>query len=320
MAQNGIIPINCQNNQRRIASWFKMIRGKYQLFLFILIPLIWLFVFKYLPLAGLQIAFRKYELRSLISESKWVGIKYFTRFFSSYEFERVIKNTLMTSLYSLAASFPIPIILALCLNSVEAIRFKKFVQTLTYIPHFISTVVLVGMIIQFLNPRIGLYGIIYFRLTGSFPEDILGNSKAFYHLYVWSGIWQNMGWSSIVYMAALSSVDAQLHEAAQIDGASRFQRCCHVDLPSILPTATILLIMNSGSILSVGFEKAYLMQNSLNLETSEVISTYVYKVSIVNGTDFSYGTAIGLFNSLINLAVLSLVNYFAKRINETSLW
>lgn len=291
-----------------------------QLFLFVLIPVIWLVIFKYVPMTGLQVAFRKYRMRASISSCEWVGLSYFEQFFSSYEFERVIRNTIVTSLYSLLAGFPIPILLALSVNVVENVYCKKFVQTLTYIPHFISTVVLVGMMIQFLNPRIGLYAIISRRISGKYPPDILGNAKAFYHIYVWSGVWQNMGWSSIIYIAALSSVDSQLHEAAEIDGASRFQRCIHIDFPCILPTAIILLIMSSGSILSVGFEKVFLMQNSLNLETSEVISTYVYKVSIANGNDFSYGTAIGLFNAVINLLILTIVNSISKRVSETSLW
>lgn len=299
---------------------FRSIYRARQLFFILLLPLIWLVVFKYAPMVGVQIAFRDFKIRAGMWGSEWIGVENFIKFFQSYQFSRVMKNTLVLSFYSLIAGFPLPIVLALALNALPSQRYKKFVQTLTYIPHFISTVVLVGMILQLFNPRIGLYGTFGRMLTGRAPNDILGSANVFPHLYVWSGIWQNMGWSSIIYMAALSAVDAQMHEAAQIDGAGRLQRCLHIDLPSILPTAVILLIMNAGSVMSVGFEKVYLMQNSLNLRASEVISTYVYKVSIQDGSDFSYGAAIGLFNSVVNLAMLALVNSIAKRVGETSLW
>lgn len=296
------------------------IRKHYQLFLFLLIPLIWLIVFHYTPMAFIQIAFRNYKIRLGMWGSKWVGLHHFVKFFQSYQFERVLKNTIVLSFYSLIAGFPLPILLALCMNAMMGTRYKRFVQTVTYIPHFISTVVLVGMLTQFMNPRIGIYGQLGYLLTGTQPRDILGSAAAFPHLYVWSGIWQGTGWSSIIYMAALSSVDAELHEAAQIDGASRFQRCLHIDLPSILPTAMILLIMSMGNVMSVGFEKVYLMQNQLNLSSSEVISTYVYKVSISDGSDFSYGTAIGLFNSVVNLLLLVTVNAVSRKVTSSSLW
>lgn len=296
------------------------LRKHYQLFLFMLIPLILLIVFHYLPMAFIQIAFRKYTIRAGMWNSEWVGLHHFIKFFQSYQFERVFKNTLVLSFYSLLAGFPLPILLALCMNVMTGSRYKRFVQTMTYIPHFISIVVLVGMLTQFMNPRIGIYGKLGFLLTGVQPKDILGSAAAFSHLYVWSSVWQGTGWSSIIYMAALSSVDGGLHEAAQIDGASRFKRCIHIDLPSILPTAVILLIMSMGNIMSVGFEKVYLMQNQLNLSSAEVISTYVYKVSISDGSDFSYGTAIGLFNSLVNLLILVTVNAVSRKVTASSLW
>lgn len=296
------------------------LRKYYQLYLFLLIPLLWLIIFHYTPMSFVQVAFRRFKIRDGIWGSEWVGLYHFEKFFSSYQFGRVLKNTLTLSLYSLAAGFPLPILLAVCLNALRGARFKRFVQTVTYIPHFISTVVLVGMVIQFLNPRIGLYGTLAQWLTGTQPRDILGSAQAFSHIYVWSDIWQNMGWSSIIYMAALSSVDAELHEAAEIDGASRLKRCLYIDFPSILPTAVILLIMSVGNVMSVGFEKAYLMQNQLNLSASEVISTYVYKVSIANGNDFSYGTAIGLFNSMVNLVLLFSVNAISRKVTSSSLW
>ena len=297
------------------------VRRRWQLFLFLLIPVIWVLIFNYAPMVGIQIAFRKYKIRDGIWGSRWVGLANFTKFFGSYQFQRVLVNTIRVSLYSLAAGFPLPIVLALCMNALTNQRYKKFIQTLTYIPHFISTVVMVGMLMQIFNSNTGLYGRLGWLFTGQRPEDILSQASVFPHMYVWSGVWQGMGWSSILYMAALSSVDASLHEAAEIDGASRFQRCIYIDFPCILPTATILLIMNAGNIMSVGFEKVFLMQNSLNLSTSEVISTYVYKVSLTaSGSDFSYGTAIGLFNSVINLMLLVIVNFISKRLTENSLW
>ena len=297
------------------------VRRRWQLFLFLLIPVIWVLIFNYAPMVGIQIAFRKYKIRDGIWGSRWVGLANFTKFFGSYQFQRVLVNTIRVSLYSLAAGFPLPIVLALCMNALTNQRYKKFIQTLTYIPHFISTVVMVGMLMQIFNSNTGLYGRLGWLFTGQRPEDILSQASVFRHMYVWSGVWQGMGWSSIIYMAALSSVDASLHEAAEIDGASRFQRCIYIDFPCILPTATILLIMNAGNIMSVGFEKVFLMQNSLNLSTSEVISTYVYKVSLTaSGSDFSYGTAIGLFNSVINLMLLVIVNFISKRLTENSLW
>ena len=297
------------------------VRRRWQLFLFLLIPVIWVLIFNYAPMVGIQIAFRKYKIRDGIWGSRWVGLANLTKFFGSYQFQRVLVNTIRVSLYSLAAGFPLPIVLALCMNALTNQRYKKFIQTLTYIPHFISTVVMVGMLMQIFNSNTGLYGRLGWLFTGQRPEDILSQASVFPHMYVWSGVWQGMGWSSIIYMAALSSVDASLHEAAEIDGASRFQRCIYIDFPCILPTATILLIMNAGNIMSVGFEKVFLMQNSLNLSTSEVISTYVYKVSLTaSGSDFSYGTAIGLFNSVINLMLLVIVNFISKRLTENSLW
>lgn len=300
----------------------KMMKRRWQMYLFLLIPLVWLIVFKYFPMVGIQIAFRDYKIRYGIWGSEWVGLEQFAKFFKSYQFERVLSNTIRLSLYGLIAGFPLPILLALCLNAVLNLKYKKFAQTLLYIPHFVSTVVLVGMVLQIFNIRVGLYGYFGRLFTGVTPQDLLGTASAFPHIYVWSGVWQSMGWSSIIYIAALSSVDAELHEAAQIDGASRFQRCIHIDFPSILPTATILLIMNTGNVLSVGFEKTYLLQNPLNLRASEVISTYVYKVSMVAGgsNDFSYGTAIDLFNSVVNMSLLVCVNMISRKVGETSLW
>ncbi len=306
---------------RRKTKFRKEYLNNWQLYLMLLLPVIWLLVFCYAPMSGIQIAFKDFKIRQGIWGSPWVGFDNFERFFTSYQFFRVLKNTLVISLYSLVASFPLPIVLALSLNVVRKAAYKKFVQMVTYIPHFISVIVIVGMILQMFNSRIGLYGTVYTALTGQPAPDILSKASAFPHLYVWSGVWQEVGWGSIIYLSALSAVDPALHEAAIVDGASRFKRVLVLDLPTVLPTATIMLIMNAGRIMTIGFEKVYLMQNDLNLTTSEIISTYVYKVSLgPTGGDFSLGAAIGLFNSVINLVLILLVNAVTKRMGGTSLW
>ena len=294
----------------------------WQLYLFLLIPLAWLIIFCYVPMSGIQLAFRKFTIQGGIWHSPWVGLEYFKRFFHSPQLGRILPNTIILSFYSLIAGFPLPVIFAICLNALTGKYFKKTVQTITYMPHFISTVVLVGMLYQIFNDRIGLYGAISRAVTGSPPKDIFAEADAFRHMHVWSGIWQNLGWGSIIYLAALSGVDLSLHDSAQIDGASRFQRVLYIDLPAIIPTIVVMLILRSGHIMSVGFEKTYLLQNQLNLSKSEVISTYVYKVGLASGgqSDYSYSTAIGLFNSLVNMMILVTVNFISKRVSETSLW
>ena len=297
------------------------IREHWQLYLFLIAPLAVIILFSYVPMGGIVLAFKKYDYRLGIWKSPWVGMKYFNRFFHSYQFKRVLTNTLSISFYSLLASFPLPILFALMLNAVPYPRFRKCVQTVTYMPHFISTVVMVGLLMQIFNARTGIFGVTWKAITGENAPDLFGIASAFPHLYVWSGVWQGTGWNSIIYFAALSGVDKQLHEAAEIDGANRFQRVWHIDLPCILPTASIMLIMAAGRVMSLGFEKIYLMQNSLNIAASEVISTYVYKVGIVTGGgDFSFGTAVGLFNSVVNFILLMTVNFVCKRLGGSSLW
>jgi len=304
-----------------MGKWKKRLINSWEYYVFLAIPLTYLILFAYIPMAGAQIAFRHFTPIGGIWGSQWVGLKNIIKFFQSYQFARVVPNTLRVSIYALLAGFPIPIFFALLLNLMNNGKLKKTIQTVTYIPHFISTVVLVGMLVRFCSPINGVYGqlIKLFNLHGI---DILAQPGAFPHLYVWSGVWQNFGWSSIIYLAALAGVSSELHEAAEIDGASRFQRVIHIDFPSILPTATILLILGFGQIMGVGFEKVFLMQNSLNLRTSEVISTYVYKVGIASAgmNDYSYATAIGLFNSVINLIMAGGVNALTRRMSETSLW
>ncbi|NLD86965.1 MAG: sugar ABC transporter permease [Clostridiales bacterium] len=295
----------------------------WQLYLFCVIPLAYLLIFNYYPMFGVQIAFKSYTASKGIWGSQWVGLKHFKTFFTSYQFSRTIINTLRISVYSLLTGFPLAIVFALMLNLVRNARIKKWIQTITYVPHFISTIVIVGIIFQLFNPVTGVYGYIYRIFNpGEYPVDLFTKADVFPHMYIWSGIWQQLGWSSIIYIAALAGVDPELHEAAEIDGANRWQRIWTIDLPAILPTASIMLILRFGSIMSVGYEKVYLMQNDLNLVKSEVISTYIYKVGLKSATTFSYGTAIGLFNSVINCTLLVLVNWIAGRFGEggTSLW
>jgi len=288
-------------------------------FYVMIIPaLAYFIVFHYAPMYGVIIAFQDYKPFKGISGSAWVGIKHFHDFITGPFFWRLIRNTLSINLGMLVFGFPLPILFALLLNEVRSVGFKRVVQTITYMPHFISTVVLVGMLHQVFNPVTGLYGNIYrLFVPGEYPVDILAKSYSFRHMYVWSGIWQNLGWNTIIYMAALSGVDPELHEAAQIDGATRLKRVWYIDLPVLLPTASILLIMNSGSIMSVGFEKVYLMQNSLNLVQSEVISTYVYKTGLGGqANQLSYSAAIGLFNNIINGILLVVVNTLSKKLSD----
>jgi putative aldouronate transport system permease protein len=269
---------------------------------------------------GVIIAFKDFSPRRGILGSEWVGLKYFIRFFSINSFRVILWNTLALSIYQLIAGFPLPVALALALNSCEYKRFKKIVQTVTYAPHFISIVVIVGMINVFFAPSYGVIGNILrsFGLLDGYLM-VLGDPNAFRHLYVWTGIWAGLGWSSIIYLSALSAVDPSLHESAKVDGATKFQRIIYIDFPSILPTVIILLILNCGNLMSIGFEKAFLMQNALNASTSEIIATYVYKIGIRDG-QYSMATAVGLFNSAINFALLIIVNKMAHKYSEYSLW
>ncbi|MBR4061342.1 MAG: sugar ABC transporter permease [Lachnospiraceae bacterium] len=305
--------------QKKIGNLKKTLKRDWQYWLLLALPLTYLIIFKYYPMLGAQIAFRDYSVRDGIWGSEWVGLKYFIKFFKSYQFTRVVGNTLILSLYYQFVSNIFPIIFALIFNCVEKERLKKVVQTIVTLPHFISTVVLVGILMQILNSRTGLYGIAMEAITGEYPSDIFAKAGNFRHIYTWSGVWQNFGWSSIIYIAALSGVDTNLHEAAQIDGASRLQRVWHIDLPHITPTIVILMLMDLGKIMTVGFEKVFLLQNNLNRSTSELISTYVYEIGLVQ-SNYSYSTAIGLFNSVINLILVLTMNAVARRVSETSLF
>lgn len=301
----------------RKKSVFSRLAKDYQLYLLVLPALIWYVLFAYVPMYGVQIAFKDYSGALGILGSPWVGIKHFKSFFRSYYAWTLIKNTVVLSLYSMAAGFPIPIILSLMLNEVKSPGRKKFAQTVLYAPHFISLVVLVGMLNLFFSAK-GPIDTLRMAM-GLESVNYLTSPGAFRHLYVWSGVWQEAGWGCVIYLAALSGVDPGLHEAAMIDGASRFQRIWHINLPCLLPTATILLIMNAGSVLSVGFDKAFLMQNDLNMKTSNVISTYIYNRGLVK-QDYSFSTAVGLMNNLINFFMVLLVNKIAKALSDTSLF
>lgn len=298
----------------------KRMLSHWQLYLFLIPAIIYFLIFRYIPMAGVQIAFRDYNPVNGIWDSPWAGFKHFVRFFHSNDCWMVIGNTLKISIINLLAGFPIPIILAFLLNTVRNQRFKKVVQTTIYAPHFISAVVIVGMINLFLSPTSGVINKLI-SMFGGMPQMFMGSAAAFPVIYVLSEIWQGMGYNSIVYIAALSGVSPELHESAIVDGASIWQRIRFIDFPSIMPTIIILLIMNSGRILTIGYEKIYLMQNALNRVGSEVISTYVYKQAFgASGLpNFSYASAIGLFESVVSLAMLLLVNHIASKYSETTL-
>ena len=309
--------------KRGAEAWLRQlgrdVRRDRMLYLMILAPLAFLLVFSYAPMYGVQIAFRDYNIIKGIWDSPWVGLKHIRKFFSSYMFWRLMKNTLALSAYSLAV-FPLSLVLSLLLNYMPNRRYKKTVQMVSYIPHFLSTVVMCGMVLQFLDQRTGMLNA-FLGLFGVPAQSFMANPSAFPHVYIWSGVWQGVGYGSVIYIATLAGVSPELHEAAIIDGANIWQRIWHVDIPGVLPTFCILLIMRCGSIMNVDFEKILLLQNDLNGKVSEVISTYVYKQSFQNTfPQYSYSAAIGLFTSLVNMALLVTVNWASKRLSGSSLW
>ncbi len=293
------------------------------LYLFMVPAITYYILFQYVPLYGVQIAFQQYKVGQIFGQSKWVGFRHFTKFFESVWFSTVLKNTLTLSLLGLVLGFPLPIILALLLNEVKNMKFRKAVQTVTYAPHFISTVVLCGAVNMFLSPSTGFLGILINEIRemmGLLPINLMMVGGAFKWVYVLSGVWQGTGWGSIIYFAALSAVDPQLIEAAKMDGANKIQCILHINLPVLVPTIIIQLILRSGSILSVGYEKVYLLQNDTILRASEVISTYVYRTGL-HGAQYSFSAAVGLFNSAVNAIILILVNSITRKMSrENSLW
>ena len=308
-----------QGKKRKSSLRFRL-SNSWDLYLFLIPMLAYFIIFHYAPLYGLQIAFKDFKIRKGIMDSPWASPWYyqFERLFSTKLLRTALGNTLMLSFLQLAFGFLPPIILALMLNQVPNLKFKKFVQTVSYAPHFISVVVVVSIMFCLFSTSNGIITRLL-RVFGLGPYPITTQARYFRGLYVGSDIWQNMGFSAIIYIAALSSISPELHEAAVIDGANKAQRIWHVDIPGILPTITIMLILRSGSIMSVGFQKVYLMQTSLNLSRSEIISTYVYKVGLEDG-DYSFSTAVGLFNSVVNFILIVSVNAITRRLSETSLW
>lgn len=285
----------------------------------LLIPgIIFIFIFRYIPMYGIQIAFRDFSFRKGYWGSAWVGFKHFSRYVNSSNFWPLMKNTLGISAYSLIAGFPAPILLAFLLNELRNERFKKTVQMITYIPHFISTVAMCSLITLFTDRSTGVINLIS-GLFGGQAKAYMADPNCFHTIYVLSGIWQEIGWNSIIYLAALSGIDPQMSEAATIDGANRVQKIWYINLPSIWPTISVMLILQIGSLLSVGYEKILLLQNNLNMETSDVISTYVYRLGIVDA-QYSFTTAIGLFNSVANIILLLSSNSIVKRISGSSLF
>lgn len=295
------------------------IRRNWSLYVMIAFPVIYMIIFDYIPMYGVQIAFKDFKIAKGIFGSEWVGLKHFIKFLSYYNFETILKNTLAISLYGIA-TFPLAIIFAVLLNYVSNQKYKKTVQMVTYMPHFISTVVLVGIIIQFMDAGSGVLNTLY-ELVGGEAKNWLAYPEYIRHIYIWSGVWQGLGYGSIIYIAALSGVPTELHEAAIVDGATILQRIWHIDLPTIRPTIVIQLILRCGSILSVGHEKIYLMQNDLNLSKSEIISTYTYKQGLASAVpQYSYGSAIGLLVSVVNVIMLIIVNKIADKLSETALF
>ena len=293
-----------------MAKTKKLIMENWQLYLMLAVPVILTVIFKYLPMYGIQIAFRDYKASAGITGSQWVGMKWFERFFSSPNCWRMIKNTFLLALYSLLWSFPVPIFLALALHQLRFQRFKTGVQTILYAPHFISIMIVCGMLRIFLSPTGGLINLI----LGS-QIDFLSESSAFRTIYIASGIWQDAGWGIIVYMATLAGIDSSQYEAEKIDGASMFQRIRFIDFPELLPTIVLMLIMSAGNLMNIGFEKVWLLQTDLNKATSDVIAVYVYQQGIEHAK-YSYATAVGLFNTVVNVALLILVNKIVKRLSD----
>lgn len=313
-----MIQQNKINNYSNRGDLWKKIRTSWQLYVFLIPAILFIVIYRYGPMYGLQLAFKDYQIKEGILGSPWTGLKHFIRFFTYFRFKQIFFNTLILAFYKLIVGFPLPIILAICLNELRSLKFKKFAQTVTYAPYFISVVVVVGMTMQLFSPHYGILASFVRFFTGT-TIDIMSNPKNFRHIFVWTDIWQLTGYQAILYIAALSSIPPALHEAALMDGASKFQRIIHIDLPSIMPTATILLILEVGRIMDISFEKVILLQNPLNLRTAEVLTTFIYKIGIIEGY-FDFATAGTLFNSVINFILIITVNSIARKMGETSLW
>jgi len=284
----------------------------------LILPLVYLFIFHYMPMWGLQIAFRDFQSQTSVFQMPWRGLHYFQQFFSSSLFWQNFRNTVAIAAYSLVAGFPLPIILAICLNECRQLKFKKTVQMITYMPYFITTVVLVSMILQFTARETGVVNNLIALLGGN-RVDFMARTQYFRHIFVWTGIWQSMGFNAIIYLAALSGISPDLIDAAKVDGCNKWRRIWHVDIPGIMPTIIVLLILNISSLVNVGFERIFLMQNPFNLSVSEVLSTYIWRVGI-SGGNYSFAAAAGLFNNVISFSLIVIANFTARRVSETSLW
>lgn len=317
--RNVEVPVSVQTKKKLTTRLQEHFREHWQLWVMLLPAMFYVLIFCYVPMYGVQLAFREYSFTEGITGGKFVGLKYFKQYFESPMFWTTLKNTFVIAITSIVAGFPVPIILAMIINQLRNKKWKRMVQTTVYIPYFISVVVMVSMMNIMLSNSSGVISNFLKSIhLVSESTNLLGTASAFVPVYVISGIWQSMGWNSIIFIAALSSVDPQLYDACKIDGANRFQTMIHIDFPAIVPTIIILLIMNMGNILNVGFDKVYLMQNSLNLSASQVISTYVYSVGI-KSSQFSFGAAVGLFNTIVNFVFLLITNHLSKRVSGTGL-
>ena len=301
-------------------GWKKALMKYWQMYLLLIPVIVYYIIFKYVPMAGVQIAFKDFKFRRGIWGSAWVGMEHFERFFSSYNSFNIIWNTLYLGFLSLLFCFPIPILLALLVNEIHAKRLKKDLQTITYAPHFVSTIVVVGMLMSMCSPSTGVVNKLLVNMgIVSEPLYLMGSAKYFRPMYIISGIWKDAGWNAIIFISALSAIDVTLYEAAEVDGANRWQQLIKITLPSIVPTIVIMLILEAGKVLNIGFEKVYAMQTDLNLSMSEVISTYTYKIGLED-LEYDYATAIGLFNSVVSFVLLLLVNGISKKVSQTSLF
>ncbi|MFI2856601.1 ABC transporter permease [Paenibacillus sp. JSM ZJ436] len=318
MKKDGSWTSNLPTPNNSFSGVKKKLKKNIGLYCIIFPAVLYFLIWAYWPMYGVIIAFKDFLPGIGILDSPWVGFAHFERFFNSFYFERLLRNTVAISLYTIIIGIPLPIILALMFNEIRSKRLRTFTQTISYAPHFISVVVVVGMILFFLSPSNGLINYLI-EMFGGEKKNFLADPASFWHIFVWSGVWQSIGWSSLIYTAAMAGISPEQYEAAYIDGAGKLQRIWHVTLPGIIPTIIILSILSVGGIMSVGHEKILLLQNGLNQETSEVISTYVYKSGILNA-QYSFSAAIGLFNNVINFSILLVVNSIARKVSETSLW
>ena len=308
-----------RSKNRANAGLWKQARQNYELYLFLVPAVVFVAIFMYGPMYGVLMAFKDYNMVKGIMGSPWIGLEHFRRFFEGYNFWTTLKNTIFLSLYFLAATLPLPVALAVIFNNVKNGMFKKSVQLAAYAPNFISVVVIVGIMKIMFAPDTGIFNVLAEKFFHAEGADVFGKPEYFRHLYVWSGVWQTLGWNSIIYVAALSGISPELYEACTMDGASRLQKIWHLEIPSILPTVVIVLILNTGSIMNLGFEKVYLMQTPLNLAVSETLPTYIYKMGVIN-SDYGLATAMGFFNSAVSCVLLVIVNTVSKKLSGSSLY